>query len=114
MEKNTKTWGEWAFFLGALLAIVLAFFPTLVEAGTAGTVLVILGALVGFWNITTRETGTFLLAAVAILLVGAGGLQNVPVIGDALSGFTSNLVAFTAPAAFIVALKAVIDTGKSA
>lgn len=113
MEKQQRTWGEWAFVIGILFAIFLAFFPDLVEAGTSGVILIVLGALVGLWNITSKETTSFLVAAIALMLVGAGGLDAVPVIGDALSSFTSNISAFAAPAAFVVALKAIIDIGKN-
>lgn len=111
-EREQRTWGEWAFVVGIVFAIVLAFFPDLVEAGTSGVILIILGALVGLWNITSRETTTFLVAAIALMLIGAGGLQSVPVIGDSLDNFAVNISAFAAPAAFIVALKAIIDIGK--
>jgi hypothetical protein len=112
-EKQQRTWGEWAFVIGVLFAIFLAFFPNLVEEGTSGVILIVLGALVGLWNITSKETTTFLVAAIALMLVGAGGLQAVPVVGDSLANFASNISAFAAPAAFIVALKAIIDIGKS-
>ncbi len=112
MEKQQRTWGEWAFVIGILFAIFLAFFPDLVEAGTAGIILIILGALVGLWNITAKETHGFLVATVALMLIGSGGLQQVPLIGDALQNFTLNISAFAAPAAFIVALKTIIDMGK--
>ena len=112
MEKQQRTWGEWAFVIGILFAIFLAFFPNLVEEGTAGVILVILGTLVGLWNITAKETHGFLVATIALMLIGAGGLQAVPIIGDALGNFTLNISAFAAPAAFIVALKTIIDMGK--
>ena len=112
MEKQQRTWGEWAFVIGILFAIILAFFPELVEKGTAGTILIVLGALVGLWNITSKETTNFLVATIALMLIGSGGLAAVPVLGDSLSNFTSNISAFAAPAAFIVALKAIIDIGK--
>lgn len=113
MENMTKrTWGEWAFVVGVLLAILMAFFPDMIESGTAGTILVVLGFLVGFWNIATREKMLFLIGALALLAVGAGGLEMLPVIGETLSKFTTNITAFVAPAAFIVALKAVIEAGQ--
>jgi len=112
MEKEQRTWGEWAFIIGIIIAVLLAFFPDFVDSGSAGTILLILGVLVGAWNITSKETGNFLLAAVALLLIGAGGLDKVPSIGTQLGNFVSNITAFVAPAVFIVALKAIIDIGK--
>lgn len=112
MEKEQRTWGEWAFIIGVVIAVVLAFFPDFVDSGSAGTILLILGVLVGAWNVSSKETGSFLLASIALLLIGAGGLDKVPAIGTQLGSFVSNITAFVAPAVFIVALKAIIDIGK--
>jgi hypothetical protein len=111
MDTN-RTWGEWAFLVGVVLAIILAFFPGLLESGTSSTILIVLGFLVGFWNIATSEKKLFLIAGIALLLVGTGGLDTLPVVGQTLSNFTANISAFVAPAIFIVALMAVIDAGK--
>jgi hypothetical protein len=108
-----RTWGEWAFLIGVILAVLLAFFPDLLESGTASTLLVVLGFLVGFWNIAGPEKKLFLLAGIGLLAVGAGGLEALPTIGGTLGNFTANITAFVAPAVFIVALKAVIEAGKS-
>ena len=112
MDKEQRTWGEWAFIVGIIIALVMAFFPDFVDSGTAGTILLILGVLVGAWNITTKETHGFLMASIALLLIGAGGLDKVPGVGTQLASFVSNLTAFVAPAVFIVALKAIFDIGR--
>jgi hypothetical protein len=110
--ETKRTWGEWAFLVGVILAIVLAFFPEALAAGTAATILIILGFIVGFWNVGAKEKSLFLIAAVALLAVGAGGLQNIAVVGEALGNFTDNITAFVAPVAFIVTLKAIIEVGQ--
>lgn len=114
MEKQQRAWGEWAFVLGLLFAIFLAFFPNLFESGTSGVILVILGAIVGLWNITSKERTEFLVAAIALMLIGSGGLQQIPTVGPALRDFAVNLFAFVAPATFVVAIKAIIDLGRRA
>ena len=102
--------GEWAFFVGIVLAILLGLFPDLDSQGVS-TLFVMLGVIVGFVNITKRETSSFLLASVALLVVGAGGIQEIPALGTSLAQIFYNISSFVAPAVVIVALKTVLHTG---
>lgn len=94
--------GTWAFLLGVLIAIVAGFVPTL-PATQVAWVLVILGLIVGFLNIRARETQEFLVACIAIIAV-SGFLPNL---GMTLKAILTNIIAFVAPAAFLVACRAV-------
>jgi len=114
MEGTTRSWGEWAFFIGVILAIILGFFPDLVASGNAGLILAVLGLIVGFANITRQEGQGFLIASIALLLIGNAGLSQLPAIGAGLDSILLNIGHFVAPAALVVALKTVTDLAKKA
>ena len=105
--------GHWSFILGVIIAIV-AGLPILgVEyAETIVMILVILGVIIGFLNISEKEVYNFLIAAIALLLTGAAGLENLPAVGTYIGPILTNIATFVAPAAVIVALKAVYELGK--
>ena len=102
--------GEWAFIIGIALAVLLGFVPAK-YTGMAILVLVVLGLLVGFLNITEKETTPFLVAAIALLATGsaADSLKVIPpdVLGSFLYSGVNNIAAFVAPAAILVAVKAI-------
>lgn len=107
--------GHWAFIAGVLIAVLAAvagLLGIMLDAGTVAMLLLILGVIVGFLNITEKEMTGFLVAAVALILSGAANLGALPVVGPLIGPIVSNIAAFVAPAAVIVALKAVIDLGK--
>jgi hypothetical protein len=106
MAKKHSTTGHWAFILGILLAIIAGLIPQL-QTSTITWILVLLGLIVGFLNVTISETQEFLIAAIALLLISSTGA--LPVLGTVIAVMLSNIVAFVAPAALIVALKAVYD-----
>ncbi|HDJ96498.1 MAG TPA: hypothetical protein ENG45_00300 [Candidatus Aenigmarchaeota archaeon] len=99
--------GEWAFLLGVLLAVIFGLYPI----GYAGLILVILGVIVGLLNISEKETTSFLIAAIALSLPGTitkfGEIQY----GDVIVSILANIATFVAPAAVIVALKAIWELG---
>jgi hypothetical protein len=99
--------GHYAFLVGVLLAVVAALIPSLQAATWLPWVLIVLGLIVGFLNITAKETTEFLVATIALMAVGTGGLSAVPAAGAVVLGILKNLVAFVAPAALVVALKAI-------
>jgi len=103
--------GEWAFLAGVILALLVGLFQQEVAIGMTAMILVVLGVIVGLINIVERETTGYLVAAVALLVAGSAGLGTLP-FGAILSAMLSNIVLFVAPAAVIVALKAVITLGK--
>lgn len=96
--------GSWAFIIGVILAILAGLVPTM-QTPTVTWVLVILGLVVGFMNITERETVEFLVASVALLIAGSAG--SLPALGFVILAVLENIVAFVAPAALVVALKAI-------
>jgi len=96
--------GHWAFIIGVLLAIIAGLVPQL-QTATVTWILVILGLVVGLLNITVKEQEKFLVAVVALLIVGSAGA--IPALGGIVLSILANIVALSAPAALIVALKAI-------
>ena len=101
--------GAWAFILGVLIAVVAGLASaalTTMQAGYITLALVVLGLVVGFLNIGDKEINDFLIAAIAVVLLGTANLTAIPVIGTYLALMVLNVAAFVAPAALVVALKA--------
>jgi hypothetical protein len=107
--------GKWAFLIGVLLALI-AGIGAGVGAGFANNawitaLLVIAGLVVGFVNITVKETQAFLVAAIAVLVASTANLAvlfpGFGVIGAILAGIVAKLLIVVAPAALLVALRAV-------
>ena len=108
--------GSYAFLVGAAIAIIVGVLYGAGQAGVLGSAaawtplaLIILGVVVGFLNIKDKETDKFLIASLALLAAPATvqWLGQIPAIGSYLSGIVGNVAVFVAPAALIVALKAV-------
>ena len=97
--------GGYAFLAGVLIAIVTAF----VTFTWTTTLLVVLGLIVGFLNVTDKEVTSFLIASVALVVAGSANMATIPSFGTYLQAMLSNITMFVAPAAVIVALKAVYD-----
>ncbi|MBI2653265.1 hypothetical protein HYX02_00490 [Candidatus Woesearchaeota archaeon] len=114
MAEGSKM-GQWAFIIGILLAVLLGFVPENL-LGMATLVLVVLGLIVGFLNVTEKETTPFLIAGIALLATGnaSDSLRVIPpdVLGSFLVGAVNNIAAFVAPAAIVVALKAIQSLAK--
>lgn len=104
--------GEWSFIVGTVIAVLIGLFSGSLGEGTKGwlvLLLVVFGLVVGFLNITEKETTPFLVAGIALIATGTAGntLSVIPVVGAYVSGVVSAIAVFVAPAAIIVALKAI-------
>jgi len=106
--------GEWSFVAGVILAIAVGIFSVSLGswAGNLTLLLVVLGLIVGFLNITEKETTPFLVAAAALMLTATSvtTLNSIDLgvsLGKYLAGIVSQIAVFVAPAAVIVALKAI-------
>lgn len=103
--------GHWAFVLGVLLAL-LAGFGGADLVPQFSVVLFVLGLIVGFLNVTEKESTSFLVAVVALLLIGVSGLQ-LGTLNDLVSAIVQNLIAFVSAAGLVVALKQVLTFAKA-
>ena len=100
--------GAWSFIIGVILAIIAGIFFG--ASAVVTSILIILGIIVGFLNITDRETSAYLLASVSLVIVtslGGAVLGNVAVVGMYLESILGAILTFVIPAVIIVALKAI-------
>ena len=105
--KQLHQLAHYAFLAGIVIAIIAGLFRNVLSTQALMTTLVILGLLVGLFNLTAKETNTFLLAAVGLMLAGIVNLGLIPGVGPYLRSILSNIVVFVVPAAIIVSLKTV-------
>ncbi len=101
--------GKYAFIAGFAVAVFagLGF-----QASWVAWVLAALGVVVGFLNVTGRETRGFLIAAIALIL-SASAVQSLPFVGGVLTSIVGNVVTFVSAAVLVVALKSVFEVTKS-
>ena len=109
--------GKWAFIVGIVLAIIMGIGAGLGQGWASNEwlllLLLIAGLAVGIVNITAKEVQGFLIGAIAVLVtaVAANLMQintlMIPKLGNILENIISMVVLVIAPAALIVALRAV-------
>ncbi|MBW3002928.1 hypothetical protein KY328_01795 [Candidatus Woesearchaeota archaeon] len=111
-----KKVGSYAFLVVLALAVIAGLVTGLLPITEPGTVaatttvtwiLVILGLIVGLLNITKKESESFLVASVALLLFSAA-LPGVLLVAP-LKSVLDNIAAFVGPAALLVALKVIYE-----
>src|SRR3989344_5994448 len=98
---------HYTFFVGLLVAIVTGLFRNLFSPEVLVTTLVILGFFVGLFNLTAKETTTFLIASIALMLAGIVNLGLIPGVGPYLRSILSNIVVFVVPGAIILGMKTI-------
>ncbi|MBW2975109.1 hypothetical protein KY366_05320 [Candidatus Woesearchaeota archaeon] len=112
-----KRIGNYSFIIGVIIAVVLGIISLGSITSWLASVMVIMGLIVGFMNVTGKETKEFLLvAAVLIIASSMGGasvaLSGVQYIGEYLNGIFVQVLAFVVPATVVVALKDVWRIGE--
>ena len=122
MASLMATVGKVAFLVGILMAIFGGVWGGKDVPTNDGVVIVLLiaGILIGFLNITAKEATAVLAAAVALLILAIWGFSAAfaPVLrvsqglGENVIGVVACFGLLMAPAAIIIALKAVIATAK--
>ncbi len=116
--------GSYAFLLGVLIAVVFGIVAVVAAdlvngmAGVVTLVLVALGLIVGFLNIHDKHVSDFLIAAIAIAMIGgtAGGLialdSVLPGLGAILVNIVLGIQALVVAAALVVGLKKILSLSK--
>ena len=110
-KQSTGMLGKWAFLVGVLLAIVLGFFGPITSLWGM-RVLVIVGIIVGLFNVTSKEVMPFLMSGAVLIIASALGgnvMGNLPYVGSILDAL---LVIFV-PATVIVAVKNVFGLARN-
>lgn len=109
--------GAYAFLIGVVLAIIIGLFsePLQSSGGWIYTALIIIGLIVGFMNVSDKNSRTFLVASLAIVIVAALGSDPLKYIAlnnyavKALSNILNSLLVMFVPATIIVSLKTVFS-----
>jgi len=111
---KSKFVGKWAFIVGLIVAVLASFLTG--YAATIALVLFLLGLVVGFLNISEKDSNKFLLATIAMLTGGIASISALSMLGLVtayLSAVLGNFVAFVSAAALVVAIKLIFETGKN-
>ena len=117
MEKQI---GNYSFIIGVIIAVVLGLAaPNLGAAAPwLWSLMIVLGIVVGFMNVSGKETKEFLWVTVGLVVVAYAGSaqidkwQNVQLIGTYISQIFNSILAFVIPASVVVALKEVWELAK--
>jgi hypothetical protein len=125
MGNTLRTLGSWLFLIGVIISVLVGLIIGAElwqdSQGYVSLLLAVLGFIVGVLSffavgtITQERVPTFLIAA--LLLVGIGAtspwFEELEVIGPYLGSIAGMLAVFVAPAAGILAIRAIWDAGKS-
>jgi ATP synthase protein I len=111
MNKTLGMLGFLAFVIGFILAVVAGLFWP--QNSVVILVLLCLGLLIGLLNVTGSETTPFLVAAIALVVVGNVFAPITTLsIGEKLGDIMAYIAALMAPAAIVVAIKALYKASK--
>ena len=137
MQKMFKKVASWLFLIGILVAVIVGlltetYYTTTIEVEGIVTsqvtypayislALALLGFVVGvlsffaIGNITQDRVPTFLIAALILVGIGAAGnwFGNLDIVGTYFQNIAGTLAIFAAPAAGILAIRAIWDAGKT-
>ena len=132
METIFKKLASWLFLIGILIAVIVGllaqtYWPPDATTGalTFPTYITIILAFLGFvvgvlsffaiGNITHDRIPTFLIAALILVGIGATGqaFANLDIVGQYFANIAFTLAIFAAPAAGLLAIRAIWDAGKT-
>ena len=111
--------GAWAFLIGSVLALLVGFFAGDRINPIILGVLALLGIVVGYF-VAEKDSKTFLLAAVSLVIVSFAGIQGLVLsaailgigIGKIISSVLGTLLVLFVPATIVVALKTVFSIAR--
>lgn len=126
IKSRENSVGAWAFLTGVVLAIVIGVstssflsIPALTKySAQIYAILIITGIIVGFMNVTGKDSQTFLIAGAILVIVSKFGMESVTGsligigVGDIVSSTFGALLTLFVPATIIVALKTVFSIAK--
>ncbi len=104
---------KWAFLIGLIVAVLAVFVTG--YATIVASVLFVLGLIVGFLNVTEKDSTKFLVGVIALLTGGIASINVLSLLGIVVTYVNSilgNFVAFVSAAALVVALKEVFAASK--
>lgn len=113
---NQDMIGKWALILGLLVAVLAVFATDLVSTSNILLTLFIIGLIIGFLNITKKETTNFLIAVIVLLAVagsiGALDALKITTVTDYLMDIIANFATLMSAAALVVSIKTILLLAK--
>ena len=105
--------GFWSFIVGLVIALIFGILWAAMGLQMDWVIIVriILGIIIGFLNITAKETPLLLMATIALIVVG-NVFSPLPGIGKFIGTVLNYVAVLVAPAAIIAAIKALWQVGK--
>ena len=113
--------GAYAFLVGVILATLVGILQQSLDVAKTSSlpyvILVLLGVMVGFFNFNDKDSYTFLLASLSLVIVSGFGqtaliyVATVPILSS-LTAVLSALMVMFVPATIIVALKTVFSIAR--
>ena len=112
--------GAYAILIGVVLAVIFGLFGESLEqaGGLFYSALVIIGLIVGFMNVGDKDSKTFLIASLSLVIVGSLGVDGLRYITlnnyfvNSLRNVLGSLLVLFVPATIIVALKTTFAMAK--
>lgn len=117
--------GAWAFLIGVILAVIIGLSTTAIPIPSLTkysayiyAILIVLGVVVGFLNVAGKDSQTFMIAGVILVIVSQFGMDSVNKsligigLGDVIKSVFGALLVLFVPATIIVALKTVFNIAK--
>jgi len=101
--------GKWAFMIGLALAIIAGLILNAYTVPNLALILVVLGLIVGFLNISKTDTVKLLVAIIALMAVGTVTISEIPIVDLYLGAIITNIIIFAGAAGLVVAVKAIIE-----
>ena len=117
MAKKFNLFGSWAFLIGVILAVIIGIYAGLngdqeiLTNTVLQSVLIVLGIIIGLFNIAARETSPFMTSGVVLILASFFGAQIMATIPVAIYTLGALLLIFV-PATIIVAIRNVFSMAK--
>jgi len=122
IKSKENSVGAWAFLIGVILAVLIGLSTTLLSipfitefSAEIYAILILLGIIIGFLNVTGKDSQTFMIAGAILVIVSRFGMESfygslIGIgIGDIVSSVFGALLVLFVPATIIVALKTVFS-----
>ncbi|MBI4983545.1 hypothetical protein HZC32_02775 [Candidatus Woesearchaeota archaeon] len=109
----------YSFTIGIVIALILGLISAKLPTNVVPvltSILILMGIIVGFFNITPAETKDYILFVTAMVIVtslGGNILGQMQFVGKYLSSVLSAILAFILPSVIIVGIKAVINLARN-
>jgi uncharacterized membrane protein len=121
MAKKQVNIGKAVFSIGVIIALVMGLGAALAAEWASRPLLmfllILIGAVVGFKNVSSKETSSFLMGTIALILATAVANlaaidRIIPKVGTFIQASLANFIVVVGVAAVIVSFKAVYSLAK--